>query len=218
MPRVNPILELIKFPQPTRPINASSPKLCYNKNFDSCTPKERVLHQFRDSNSVQFPQPARPINSMSPKYWMSQNRVTYRFEDLGPVQSPRPSTPYSTFNNVSYPYYVPDDTYSRESFYRDNVPVTPRLTGKKESEVVDEIIRGISELNKKLPTRLGGQVKLDDLNINVTSTIQRGLNVSSTSPLGLQRPVDKLPNKLERFKIRTINLGGVVKEEEEHKC
>ncbi|KAK2635864.1 hypothetical protein Ddye_030656 [Dipteronia dyeriana] len=81
--------------------------------------------------------------------------------------------------------------------------------GEKE----EELHKLIKELYEKLPKSKRNQVNLDKL--NVADEKLRGVEVDKTTMRGVNGPVDELQQKLERFKIKTVQLGGVVKQEDD---
>ncbi|PSS01390.1 Formin like [Actinidia chinensis var. chinensis] len=93
-------------------------------------------------------------------------------------------------------------------------------------------VKAISEMCEHLPTGVQGQnVHSDDLNSlhqefksssqkwsrfrpTNDEVLQDGENCGTSFERGIIESVEELSEALERFKIRTVDLGGVVKEEE----
>ncbi|KAL6273534.1 hypothetical protein Pyn_21673 [Prunus yedoensis var. nudiflora] len=73
---------------------------------------------------------------------------------------------------------------------------------EEEGQALDGLLGFISELWEKAPAKIADQL------LNMDGTKAR------TAAHGLQGSVEELLHKLERFKIRTYDLGGVVKEED----
>ncbi|PQM39022.1 hypothetical protein Pyn_23878 [Prunus yedoensis var. nudiflora] len=73
---------------------------------------------------------------------------------------------------------------------------------EEEGQALDGLLGFISELWEKAPAKIADQL----LNMDGTK--------AQTAAHGLQGSVEELLHKLERFKIRTYDLGGVVKEED----
>ncbi|CAB4317620.1 unnamed protein product [Prunus armeniaca] len=79
---------------------------------------------------------------------------------------------------------------------------------EEEGQALDGLLGFISELWEKAPAKIADQLLIMD-GTKARTTAQKG-----TSTHGLQGSVEELLHKLERFKIRTYDLGGDVKEED----
>ncbi|KAK2635854.1 hypothetical protein Ddye_030646 [Dipteronia dyeriana] len=92
------------------------------------------------------------------------------------------------------------------------VPTTPPVA--REDKSYNEIVREISALSKKFPVHPND--KMD--RAYIATTRQSNLKVGSsrsTTTRGRQRPLDGISMTLERFKIRTVQKGEVVKVEDD---
>ncbi|GAV74013.1 hypothetical protein CFOL_v3_17496 [Cephalotus follicularis] len=143
---------------------------------------------------LEFPQPTRPFNSY----------------DCEPMIQPEPPCPLDA-----------DDMSCESSMIKQRLDLQspsppPSISlADEEKETIEQLLGAITTLYAKLPPTIRSQVNLDKFNI--PSKVQKSLHkVDSTiSTRGVQGSMEELSVKLERFKIRTIQLGEVVKEEEE---
>ncbi|KAF2289750.1 hypothetical protein GH714_038469 [Hevea brasiliensis] len=90
-------------------------------------------------------------------------------------------------------------------------PVTADNTenGVEEKEKFEELARTVVESYEKLPANIRNQITLDKFRRN-PSLVSKDLKVDSSSSRSIEGSVGDSPDKLERFKIKTIKLGGVV--------
>ncbi|KAJ9181434.1 hypothetical protein P3X46_009566 [Hevea brasiliensis] len=90
-------------------------------------------------------------------------------------------------------------------------PVTADNTenGVEEKEKFEELVRAVVESYEKLPANIRNQITLDKFRRN-PSLVSKDLKVDSSSSRSIEGSVGDSPDKLERFKIKTIKLGGVV--------
>ncbi|KAI9152832.1 hypothetical protein LWI28_001919 [Acer negundo] len=92
------------------------------------------------------------------------------------------------------------------------VPTMPPVA--REDKSYNEIVREMSAFFKKFPVHPNDQMD----RAYIATTSQNNLKVgsiSSTTTRGHQRPLDGISMKLERFKIRTVQKGEVVKVEDD---
>ncbi|KAJ8753988.1 hypothetical protein K2173_001886 [Erythroxylum novogranatense] len=149
------------------------------------------LTRFSETAATSFPQPVRPVNSYYVEPAVSPPiAYPYNPEQTALFQSLRPEQRFS--GAVS-------DTYSQADADAMNT---------QEKETTEELLRAILELYEKLPESVRSEVNLEKF--HVPSNITK----DSTTHRGVEGPLEDLSQKLERFKIRTIQLGGVVKEED----
>lgn len=150
----------------------------------------------------QFPQPARPPNSY----------------DIG---FEIPSTSYPQNPRISKPSYVPQREevvghphQSIDHSYMHVVPPTMAKEegGEKKVALVDKLVNRILDKYEKLPATIRDQINLEEM---LAKERHREVNSQSTTSRGLEQPVEGgPPEKLERFKIRTVVAEEVVKEDE----
>ncbi|KAH7553345.1 hypothetical protein JRO89_XS12G0000300 [Xanthoceras sorbifolium] len=91
---------------------------------------------------------------------------------------------------------------------------------REEEKSYNEIVREISDFFKKYPAHPHHDDQMDRrINVNETTkqSNSKKVGASSTTTRGHQRPLDGISMKLERFKIRTVQNGVVVKVEVERK-
>ena len=156
-----------------------------------------------NSGVVQFPQPTRPIGS----YNVSS---PLNIHDSHFLQMPQPSEPITTYN-MSNEYHMAMPQY----FDHSHVPIAPPSTATEEKiqEAVEELCRGILEIYERLPVNLQSQLNLDD--IKAPTSFVKGLKSNSGAMGGCrQGSMEELRHKLERFKVKTIQLAEIVKEEQ----
>ena len=162
-----------------------------------------------NSRVVQFPQPTRPIGS----YNISSPQ---NIHDSQSLQMPQPSEPITTYN-ISNEDHIAMPQY----FDHSQVPVAPPSTTAEEKnqheekiqEAVEELCRGILEIYDRLPVSLQSQLNLDD--IKAPTSFAKGLKTNSGEMRGCQQgSMEELRHKLERFKVKTIQLAEIVKEEQ----
>ncbi|PQP98008.1 hypothetical protein Pyn_21671 [Prunus yedoensis var. nudiflora] len=146
------------------------------------------------SELVQFPQPTRPINS---------------YKDMtSSMALPQPTRPIILDNMTctnSEPYLQKKEARLPQEFV-DHVNLAPP-TEEEDKEALHGLLEIISELREKVPAKLADHLRDMD-GTKALPTVLKG----STASRGLEG-VD-LSKKLERFKIRTFDSEGVVKEEQ----
>lgn len=170
-------------------------KLMQSYNMSSSLPAIKDSHQFPKPVMTNFPQPTRPLNN----YY------------LEPSQLPQTSHPINEEDNLRFQSCTPEERFP--SNVPDSCgPTTTTVMDDGEKETMEELLRAILELYAKLPPRIRSQVKLD--RFNIPSNILKDLKVESTATRGVEGSMEELSRKLERFKIRTVQLGGIVKEED----
>ncbi|GLT94657.1 hypothetical protein SLE2022_123860 [Rubroshorea leprosula] len=150
-------------------------------------------------------------------------------------QFPQPTRPINSYNFV--PVNMDCNLDSTEEMFQfqsldTSIPQsTARATEEEEKQAIEDLLRIVSEWHEKLPESIKGTINLEELNTatrGVKGGVQeivhnferfREMTASWNSSRGLdgpeEGPEEELIEGLERFKIRTVNLGGVVKEEEE---
>lgn len=160
--------------------------------------------QFGVSVINTFPQPTRPVNS----YY------------LEPEQTQLPQTSYPVGADINmgmefqacrpeerFPEQVPGDYYCAEEKTTE--------TGAAKKEKFEELVKAAVESYEKLPENIRNQITLDKYKTK-PSLVSKGLKVDSGSSRGIGgSAIGDSAEKLERFKIKTIKLGGVVNEEDE---
>ncbi|KAJ6739942.1 hypothetical protein OIU79_000153 [Salix purpurea] len=99
-------------------------------------------------------------------------------------------------------------------YQQTNMHLQPRW-GNGEKETREEHWGAILELYEKLPQSIKTQVNLDKF--DVPRNLLRDMKVDSSSQRSADEgsTIEKLSRKLERFKIRTVQGGGVVRVEED---
>ncbi|KAF5750480.1 hypothetical protein HS088_TW03G00817 [Tripterygium wilfordii] len=150
---------------------------------------------------TQFPQPTRPINSYCLE---TQNYIS------------RPSILPLHTNAMVFEPSVPEESLSYQFSYECTTPTTTAATTeekKEDNETFEEILRAISMLYEKLPASIRAKLKMEILNLPNKKRI-RGSKFEQTSMRDLGGPLEELSIKLERFKVKTMEVGGVVKEED----
>ncbi|KAE8098487.1 hypothetical protein FH972_016545 [Carpinus fangiana] len=170
---------------------------------------EPRTHDQNNSGLVQFPQPTRPIGSYDmssvPSTIAPQKNVHDNHRGSQPLQLPHPSKP-TIIDNMSDEYRAPGELQ----------PAPPTAATEEEEEershAVDELCRAILEIYDRLPVGIQSQLSLDEM--KAITGMRNGLKVDSATRGGSRGSVEELKHKLERFKIRTIQLAGVVKEEQ----
>ncbi|TXG58331.1 hypothetical protein EZV62_016160 [Acer yangbiense] len=146
---------------------------------------------------MQFPQPTRPINS-------------YDLESLHFSEEPSQSQaqPIDMDNCESC---LPAET--RHDPIQSHHNSQTSMEGGGGGEKAEELLKLIKELYEKLPESIRNHVNLDKL--NGADEKLKGVEVDKTTMRGVNGPMDELQQKLERFKIKTVQLGGVVKQEDD---
>jgi hypothetical protein len=175
---------------------------------------EPRTHVQNNSGLIQFPQPTRPIGSYDmssvPSTIAPQKNVHDNHHGSQPLQLPQPSKP-TIIDNMSDEYRAPGELQ----------PAPPTATTEEEEEeeeeekrshAVDELCRAILEIYDRLPVGIQSQLSLDEM--KAITGMRNGLKVDSATRGGSRGSVEELKHKLERFKVRTIQLAGVVKEEQ----
>ncbi|KAB5547533.1 hypothetical protein DKX38_010939 [Salix brachista] len=139
---------------------------------------------------IAFPQPTRPVNSFYQESSQPQNSTTVISDNMGRQA------------------YGPKERSAEQ-----HAPATTMGDGEKETR--EEHWGAILELYDKLPQSIKTQVNLDKF--DVPRNVLRDLKVDSSSQRSAEEgsTIEKLSRKLERFKIRTVQGGGVVREEED---
>ncbi|KAJ6288313.1 hypothetical protein OIU76_024325 [Salix suchowensis] len=138
---------------------------------------------------IGFPQPTRPVNSFYQESSQPQNSTTVISDNMGRQA------------------YGP-----KERSADHHAPATTMGDGEKETR--EEQWGAILELYEKLPQSIKTQVNLDKF--DVPRNVLRDLKVDSSSQRSAEgSTIEKLSRKLERFKIRTVQGGGVVRGEED---
>ncbi|TQD70305.1 hypothetical protein C1H46_044164 [Malus baccata] len=118
----------------------------------------------------------------------------------------RPINSYEMNTATNSESYATEGTLPRQFADHEHVNVAAQ-TEDEDREALDGLRGFISELREKVPAKLADQLlKVDGKKSSVT--VQKG------ATHGLQGSVQELSNKLERFKIRTLDFGGAVKEED----
>ena len=169
---------------------------------------EPRTHDQNNSGLIQFPQPTRPIGSYDmssvPSTIAPQKIPHDNHHGSQPLQSPQASKP-TILHNMSDEYRAP----------RELQPAPPTASTEEEEEgshAVDELCRSILEIYDRLPVGIQSQLSLDEM--KAITGMRNGLKVNSATRGGSRGSVEELKHKLERFKVRTIQLAGVVKEEQ----
>lgn len=152
--------------------------------------------QFLNSKTMQFPQHTRPINS-------------YDLEALHFSEEPSQSQPIDHMDNCES--CLPAET--RHDPIQSHHNSQTSMEGEGGGEKAEELHKLIIQLYEKLPECIRNQVNLDKL--NGADEKLKGVEVDKTTMRGVNRPMDELQQKLERFKIKTVQLGGVVKQEDD---
>ncbi|GMN39364.1 hypothetical protein TIFTF001_008597 [Ficus carica] len=147
---------------------------------------------------------------------------------------PQPSTPYfheklpceETRDGVLLQYYrFQDNFYSHLGQLPSSSTLANDQEGRSSCHAIEELLTGISELYEKLSKKIRSKLGLNKnservVNFTVPTTRTRGLNIrwswtSTVHQLGVRHRHDQHHcGKLERFKIRTLNVlvEGDVKE------
>ncbi|KAM1196830.1 hypothetical protein ACFX2I_008502 [Malus domestica] len=155
----------------------------------------------KTSGLVEFRQPTRPID--------------YKMSSISELASifPYPTKPVSIDNMTSTDSEsfatdgrLPRQFVDHEHVYVAAPPTTPPAE-EEDREAVDGLRGFISEFCERVPARIAEQLLNMDGNKG-QATVQKG------ATRGLQGSMEELSHKLERFKIRTLDIVGVVKEEE----
>ncbi|TXG58332.1 hypothetical protein EZV62_016161 [Acer yangbiense] len=92
------------------------------------------------------------------------------------------------------------------------VPTTPPVA--REDKSYNEVVREMSAFFSKFPVHPNDQMDRAYMATTRQSNLKVGSS-SSTTTRGHQRPLDGISMKLERFKIRTVQKGEVVKVEDD---
>ncbi|XVE76018.1 hypothetical protein DITRI_Ditri12bG0139100 [Diplodiscus trichospermus] len=170
----------------------------------------------------QFPQPTRPVRNC----------------DLTPLQFPQASLDVTINDSYSRPS-VPGQEFQFN--LPDNLMPQPTAKTEEEKHAIEDLIRLISEWYEKLPERIRSQINLDKLDVSSNNTTeQQGFQFEPTkihgdneqmgefkhilerfkinamhinTSRGVNGPGEELWQKLERFKIRTVQLGEVAEKE-----
>ncbi|KAJ4830700.1 hypothetical protein Tsubulata_018835 [Turnera subulata] len=155
------------------------------------------------------------------------DQLQYHFNSTVMGSFPQPTRPINCFSNLEEPIqYEYDSPQTSYTYNTDNVaPFESRRhdqeTEDGEKETMEALLGAISELHDKPPASVRSKVNLDELNVpRKPSSGSRGVkSTNSTSTRGIDEKgsLAELSQKLERFKIRTIQAGGVVVKDEEEK-
>nr|BAG15870.1 hypothetical protein [Bruguiera gymnorhiza] len=161
---------------------------------------DSTINQFFETATTTFPQPTRPINSYS----------------LEPQELPETSYAVNP-ENMNFQSWNREETSLGQPEIYSQPKATAVSGGTKEIiEELEELLRHILELYAKLPPSARRLVNLEKF--HVPRDLLQDLNMDSVSTSrGVQGAGDleELSHKLERFKIKTIQLGGgVVKEDD----
>ncbi|KAJ8899622.1 hypothetical protein K2173_018596 [Erythroxylum novogranatense] len=129
-----------------------------------------------------------------------------RCSDTATTSFPQPVRPVNSYNMepvvsppIAYPYSI-EERFSQP-------------TATDTEETIEELLSAILELYEKLPKNVRSQVNLEEFHI--PSDKLKDLKLADSTSRGVEGPLGDLSHKLERFKIRTIQLGGVANEEDD---
>ncbi|KAJ1418861.1 hypothetical protein SESBI_15460 [Sesbania bispinosa] len=127
---------------------------------------------------------------------------------------PQPTRPLNSYDLVDYETEMPSNVPQREDIvgHQSNVDVVPPTTMAREKEegetkfvLVDKLVNQVLDKYEKLKD----QLNLEEM---VAKEERYREGKSHTTSRGLQLPAEN--DKLERFKIRTVVAGEVVKEDQ----
>ncbi|KAK9289422.1 hypothetical protein L1049_007577 [Liquidambar formosana] len=221
--------ELLQFPRPSTPIRRGG-------SFESRTPKDRFPHQFLDSELLHFPQvstPTRTHGTMSfeshvPAEEQLSHPFFHQYCNIGDVTAPLTTDAAAGGEGEELDEEVLRIIESRlEELKVEASELLVKFFSKLEKEIPlekclkgrlqDPRVRGVSELFERLEENLQGQGNFRGMNDG--NTMQRSLSNISTrnqGGLGNSGPVEDLSQKLERFKIRTLSIRGVIVKDEKN--
>lgn len=148
-----------------------------------------------NSGLVQFPQPTRPIGSYD---LSSAPFIAPQHQDMigDECHAPQDMVAPQCFDQVQFP-----------SAPKSAPPTTTTELEEEKGRAVNELYRSILEIYDKLPGSIRNHLTLDER--SVLASMQ-----DPATRRGRQGSLEELKHKLERFKVRTIELAAIVKEEE----
>lgn len=139
-----------------------------------------------------------------------------QFQNSEMIQFPQPTRPINSYNfeTPQRPPELVNTSYVNFESSQDNFEAPTTAGPEEEKETLDEILKLVSEWYEKLPASMRSKLNLRML--NGPSNKPKGFKVnSSTSTRGVDGLLEEMTPKLERFKIRTVQQGGVVQEDDQ---
>ncbi|XVF07729.1 hypothetical protein REPUB_Repub06bG0164900 [Reevesia pubescens] len=136
----------------------------------------------------QFPQPTRPVHS---------------YDLTTPKQFPQDSQDVNMNN-----FYSSIHEERSQFDFPENLMPQATATEEEKKQAIEDLIRVISEWYEKFPESIRSQINWDKFNVSSNNTTEQAdFQVESTTIRGHNEQLGEFKHKLERFKIRSININ-----------
>ncbi|WCJ34361.1 hypothetical protein M5689_015674 [Euphorbia peplus] len=154
----------------------------------------------RDSNPLPYCYISKPLKNFNLNI---DNCFSPQAKNQSPIFSPRNrkqslNVVVGGSSNVSYPYYMP------EKWFTEVPPMGIQVEEREQEE--EEEQQNENEINKLSNLSMPVKTPLENL-IGETPVRKKGRGTTSRG-VGRHGPVEELSHRLERFKIKTLQLGG----------